>query len=216
MANTSGSSIPTYAFAAYTAPWTIPAAEVSIYDEEGAQNIRFDGEEVVASPAALRAWSEMNDAVREVDVPAYMDPQFGVSSLGNTPSTSSFEIIGSSTSHTSSYDMGDSSTDTSCPSDDDGDLPDGDTSNGAYIANDSLGCLFCGRPRGSVSRSIGRANTCSSYNSQRNSCFPVCISIVFPCQITFISVLVDAPFSLSLTLSALMVFDVNLCEQLIG
>jgi hypothetical protein len=39
----------TYAFAM----WTVPAADICVYDEDGAQNVRFAGEEVVASPAAL-------------------------------------------------------------------------------------------------------------------------------------------------------------------
>jgi hypothetical protein len=60
----------TYPFAS----WTVPAADISVYDSEGVQRIRFGGGDVVASPAALMEWTEMNEAVVELDVPTHLDP----------------------------------------------------------------------------------------------------------------------------------------------
>ncbi|KAJ7364849.1 hypothetical protein DFH08DRAFT_950403 [Mycena albidolilacea] len=95
----------TYAFAA----WTVPAADVSVYNDTGTQNVCFAGEEVVASPTALMDWSEVMDAITEIDVDVglHEDPH-GVSSSGGSSFTS-FEVLGSETSKTSSYDMTDDS-----------------------------------------------------------------------------------------------------------
>jgi hypothetical protein len=93
----------TYTFAA----WTMPATDISVYDDTGTQNIRFVGEEVVASPAALMDWSEALDAVAKIDIGSYEDPH-GVSSSGGSSFTS-IEILGSETSKTSSYNMADDS-----------------------------------------------------------------------------------------------------------
>jgi hypothetical protein len=100
---TTANMTQTYAFAA----WTVPAADVSAYDDTGAQNACPAGEEVVASPAVLMDWSEVLDTVTEIDVGSYEDPH-GVSSSGGSSFTS-FEILGSETSKTSSYDMVDDS-----------------------------------------------------------------------------------------------------------
>jgi hypothetical protein len=43
----------TYVFAL----WTVPAADISVYDSEGAQNVHFKGEDVVVSPTALMDWN---------------------------------------------------------------------------------------------------------------------------------------------------------------
>ncbi|KAJ7340602.1 hypothetical protein DFH08DRAFT_963478 [Mycena albidolilacea] len=79
----------TYAFAA----WTVPAADISVYNSSGVQNICFAGEEVIASPAALMDWDDIVDAIAEIDVGSYEDPH-GVSSSGGS-SLTSFEMLGS-------------------------------------------------------------------------------------------------------------------------
>jgi hypothetical protein len=86
------------------------AVDVSVYDTNGSQNIRFGGEDVVASPEALMGWSEVVDAVVEIDVGSYKN-RHGVSASGGSSSTSSFEVLDSATSITSSYDMAESYSD---------------------------------------------------------------------------------------------------------
>ncbi|KAF7358895.1 Retrovirus-related pol polyprotein [Mycena sanguinolenta] len=104
--NTTANVTQTYSFAA----WTVPAADVSVYDEGGMQNVQFHGESILASPAALMEWTEATEAVAEVNIGAYQDSHGGVSSLERSTLTSSFELI-SGASDMSSFDFADLSDD---------------------------------------------------------------------------------------------------------
>jgi hypothetical protein len=96
---TAANMTQTYAFAA----WTVPTADISVYDSSGAQNIRFAGEEVIASPAVLMDWDDVVDTIAEIDISSYEDSH-GVSSSGGSALTS-FEMLGSATSKTLSYNI---------------------------------------------------------------------------------------------------------------
>jgi hypothetical protein len=97
-ANTTNTA-PAYMFAA----WTVPAADVSMYDASGVQDVRFEGENVLASPSALMDWSEASDAVTELEVDTYLDPLDGVSSLGGSTPAGSFEMVSVPASTASSF-----------------------------------------------------------------------------------------------------------------
>jgi hypothetical protein len=95
----SANTTPAYMFAART----VPAADVSVYDVSGVQDVRFQGEHILVSPAALMDWSDVSDAVTELEIDTYLDPLDGVSSLGGSASASSFEVVSSPTSDVSSF-----------------------------------------------------------------------------------------------------------------
>ena len=75
-------AVDTYAFVT----WAIPEAVVNVYDTIGTQTVTFRGEEVLASPESLMAWSEASDATTHVTVSQGIPA--ANSSIGRISSTS--------------------------------------------------------------------------------------------------------------------------------
>ncbi|KAJ7483703.1 hypothetical protein B0H11DRAFT_1914584 [Mycena galericulata] len=73
--------------------WTVPEAVVSVYDGTGIQAVSFQGEEVLASPESLMAWSEAADTTVPVALPETFAGETSSNTYLANDSAGSFEVV---------------------------------------------------------------------------------------------------------------------------